>query len=448
MGILSYRSLHQGFYRLKDLMQGTGVYRWLKILRSEQMLAPGHLREIGNDRLRLMLRQARTNSPYYRKLFNDRGIVIDDNFDISDLENLPLLKREDLQEHYEEILCQNHGRVFANSSGGSTGTPVNFYQDDSYKSFSQAANLLFLDWMGIRSGDRSSAIWGADRDFKDLSLRDRLYIKFDRVRALNAFSMSESRIKEFLGEMNKFKPRLVFGYASALYLVAKLINETEPIKFQPRAVRSSAEVLYDFQRLEIEKAFKARVYDFYGSREVNNLAGECSAHQGMHVLSSGRILEIVDGNGRPVPDGEIGQVAVTDLTNFAFPFVRYLNGDMAIKTSKCCACGRVYPLLERIEGRVSDLIVIDGQYIHGEFFTHLLYSRPDIAKFQLIQEEPKRLKLVVVGRTENPRLDGVVEAIRAKVGEEVIIETEVADRIRSTPSGKHRFTISMVQSGK
>jgi phenylacetate-CoA ligase len=447
MGILSYRSLHEGFYRLKDLVQGTGVYRWLATLRAEQMMAPERLREIVSDRLRSVLEHAIAHSAYYRNLFADSGIVIDDDFDISDLESLPLLKREDLQEHYEEIVCENHGRVFPNSSGGSTGNPVNFYQDDPYKSFSQAANLLFLDWMGIRSGDRSSAIWGADRDFQDLSLRDRFFIRFDRVRALNAFSLSESRIRKFVREMNHFKPRLVFGYASALHLVARLINETEQIEFQPRAVRSSAEMLYDFQRVEIEKAFKCKVYDFYGSREVNNLAGECAAHEGLHVVSSGRILETVDDYGRPVADGKIGQVAVTDLTNFAFPFIRYLNGDMAVKSSGTCSCGRGYPLLEKIEGRVSDMIVVDGQYIHGEFFTHLFYSRPDIAQFQLIQEEPRRLRLLVVGRGEDPRVEDIIAAIRAKVGEGVTIETEIVDRISPTASGKHRFTISRIGNG-
>lgn len=440
-----YNYLHHSVYRIKDLIKGTGVYEWLDTLMLEQTLRPADMEEIQSRRLRDVIVHARDHSPYYRKLFEERGIKIDDDFNISQLKDLTLLSREDLQNHYKNILCNDAGEVYPNSSGGSTGNPVNFYQDESYKSFSQAANLLFLNWMGIRSGDRSAAIWGADRDFRDLSLRDKFWVKFDRGKSLNAFSMSDEQIKIFLGEMNRFKPRLIYGYASALNLVAKFINNTEPLKFVPVAVRSSAEMLYDFQRREIERAFGTKVFDFYGSREINNLSGECSAHEGMHILSSGRIVEIVDDEGRSVADGIGGQIAVTDLTNFAFPFVRYLNGDMAVKSTSRCSCGREYPLIEKIQGRTSDVIVLDGQFIHGEFFTHLFYNRPEIIQFQLIQEDPRKLKLIVVSREENPNLDDVIAGIRKKVGAELYIEIEFTDHIPPTASGKHRFTISRLK---
>ncbi len=440
-----YNYLHHGVYRIKDLIKGTGVYKWLDTLMLEQMLHPPEMEEIQSRRLRDIIVHARHHSPYYRKLFEEHGIKIDDDFNISQLKDLPLLRREDLQNNYKNILCDDAGEIYPNSSGGSTGNPVNFYQDESYKSFSQAANLLFLNWMGIRSGDKSAAIWGADRDFKDLSLRGRFWIKFDRGKALNAFSMSDEQIKIFLGEMNRFRPKLIYGYASALYLVAKFINNTEPLKFVPVAVRSSAEMLHDFQRREIEKALGTRVFNFYGSREINNLSGECSVHEGMHILASGRIVEIVDDKGRPVADGIGGQIAVTDLTNFAFPFVRYLNGDMAVKSTSRCSCGRGYPLIEKIQGRTSDVIVVDGQFIHGEFFTHLFYNRPEVIQFQLIQEDPKRLRLLIVTREENPNLDDIISSIRKKVGGEVRIEMEFTDHISPTASGKHRFTISTLK---
>lgn len=446
MATTFYNYLHHGVYRLKDLIKRTGAYKWLDTLMLEQCLPPEEMATIQSRRLRNIIVHARDHSPYYRRLFKEGGIRIGDDFDLSQLKDLPLLRREDLQSNYKNILCDDAGEVYPNSSGGSTGNPVNFYQDESYKSFSQAANLLFVKWMGIRSGDKSAAIWGADRDFKDLSLRDRLWIRFDRGKALNAFSMSDEKIKIFLGEMNRFRPKLIYGYASALYLVAKFINSTEPLTFVPLAVRSSAETLYDFQRREIERAFGTKVFNFYGSREINNLTGECSTHEGMHILSSGRIVEIVDDAGRPVADGIEGQIAVTDLTNFAFPFVRYLNGDMAVKSIKPCSCGRGYPLIEKIQGRTSDVIVVDGEFIHGEFFTHLFYNRPEVIQFQLIQEDPKRLRLLVVSREENPNLNDIIAGIRKKVGSEVTIEMEFTDHIPPTASGKHRFTISRLEN--
>jgi phenylacetate-CoA ligase len=342
----------------------------------------------------------------------------------------------------KNLICDDAQNPIPNSSGGSTGNPVNFYQDERYINYARAANLLFTEWMGIRSGDKTAVFWGADRDFKEQSARVKTWARFDRVVALNSFAMSQSEILKFLERLNKLKPRYIQGYAGSLYLVAKIVNESYPLTFTPAAIRSAAEMLYDFQRQEIEKAFNSRVFNFYGSREVNNLATECSAHEGLHIFSSGRVVEIVDDNGKPVPDGIAGQIAVTDLTNFAFPFIRYLNGDIAVKSPKPCSCGRGYPLLEKIQGRTSDMIVIDGQYIHGEYFTHLFYKKPDIRQFQVIQEKDGTLRILVVSYNPEAGISDIVTKIREKVGSNVRISVEYVDRIAPTDSGKYRFTIS------
>ncbi len=440
-----YNRLHHLVFRLKDLRDRSGIYSRLAQLKKEQYLPPQRLAALQNERLRSLLTQARSHSRYYRQRFAADNIEIDAHFDISRLPHLPLLRREDLQDNLEDILCDNARSPWLNSSGGSTGHPVNFYHDETYRVNGEAGQLLFLNWMGVCPGDRTAVFWGADREFKDLSRYDRWMMRINRVKQLNSFAMSDPLIEQFLEEINRYRPRYVYGYASSLYLVARFINRTAPIAFQPVAVRSSAEMLFDFQRREIERAFKAPVFDFYGSREVNNIAAECSAHRGLHVFASSRIVEVVDDDGGPVPDGELGQVAVTDLVNHAFPFIRYLTGDMAVASSAICACGRGYPLLQKIEGRSSDMIVIDGQYIHGEFFTHLFYGRPEITRFQLIQEKEDHLRLRVVSRDDRPQMEEVLAAIRTKVGRQVTISIEVVESIPTAPSGKHRFTISKLK---
>ena len=302
--------------------------------------------------------------------------------------------------------------------------------------------------MSIRPGYKTAVFWGADREFKDLSRYDRLMLKVNRVKQLNSFSMTETLIEQFLNEINRFRPKYIYGYASSLNLVARYINQTRPLKFKPRAVRSSAEMLFDFQRQEIERAFQTKVFEFYGSREVNNIAAECPAHEGLHLVASSRIVEIVDEDGQPVPDGSLGNIAVTDQTNYAFPFIRYLNGDMAVKKASACSCGRGYPILEKIQGRTSDMIVVNGQFIHGEFFTHLFYGKPEFTQFQLVQQDERTLTLRVVSKEKEPNLDSVVLAIRRKVGGGVKIDVEVTDFIPPMPSGKYRFTISRLETPK
>jgi phenylacetate-CoA ligase len=256
--------------------------------------------------------------------------------------------------------------------------------------------------------------------------------------------MSDELIREFLRDLNRFRPRYINGYASSLYLIARTISESSPIEFRPAAVRSSAETLYGFQRREIEAAFGAKVYDFYGSREVNNLAVECPAHDGLHVFASGRIVEIVDERGIPVDDGELGQVAVTDLTNFSFPFIRYLNGDLAIRRDRPCSCDRGYPMIEKVCGRTTDMITINDQYIHGEFFTHLFYRKPDIRQFQVIQQDASTLRIRIVAGDGGADIADVLAKIREKVGAGVVIKVEFTNNIETTGTGKYRFTISRI----
>ena len=438
-----YSSLFGYALRLNNFLKGKSVYKLYNDLLKEQYLPKYKIEAFQLVRLNKLLAHAYEKSPYYKNLFQENNIAAVGKIDFDNLQNIPLLKREDLQNHLDEIKCPGLN-LYKDSSGGSTGNPVNFYHDDNYILWSEVHNLLFLSWMGIKPGDKTAIFWGAARDLKDLSFGDKFYNNIYRIKQLNSFSMSDKNIMEFIDKLNSFKPEYIYGYVSSLFLASEFIINNNLSINKPRALRSSAEMLYDYQRTTIEKAFNTKVYNFYGSREVNNIASECSEHNGLHVFASGRIVEIVDDQGVAVPDGEIGMVAVTDLTNYAFPFIRYLNGDIASykKSNDSCSCGRDYPILEKIIGRSSDIIVINGHYIHGEYFTHLFYNHPDIIQFQLIQEEDGSLSLLYISEREKLNIDDIVDKIKNKVGGNITLNLKRVDRIEPTASGKHRFTIS------
>jgi len=431
----------------KDFIDGTGIYSRYEKLKREQYLTKQELRTLQNCRLRRLLYKAQKHSPYYRDKFQKSGIIIDENTSVSHLSKIPVLTRQDLQNHLSSILCDDSSDYYKNSTGGSTGNPVIFYQDRGYELFAKACKLLFYDWMGIKSGCGKAYLWGVDRDISCSTRYEKMMMMIDRAFYLNSFSMSDEKISNFVDTLNKSRPQYIQGYASSLYLVAKHINQTKPLKFKPIAIRSAAEMLYDFQRDEIEKAFAVPVYNFYGSREIGFLASECSAHEGLHVLESGRIIEIVDEKGQPLPDGKPGYLAITDLFNMAFPFIRYINGDIATYKDQPCSCGRGYKLLENILGRSSDIIRINEQYIHGEFFTHLFYGHPDIKQFQLIQETQTHLRLLIVSNRESIDTDYFRDKIIERVGGNIKLDINITDNIPVLPTGKYRFTVSKLTDG-
>ena len=139
---------------------------------------------------------------------------------------------------------------------------------------------------------------------------------------LPAWELSERTASQFWKQLADFKPRLLLGYAGALYEWARLLgNDREPIPGL-RAIVVSAETLYDEWRSVIESCFKVPVYNRYGGRDIHFVAQECPARKGLHINSENVLVEIVK-DGRPVPPGELGEIVVTRLDNFAMPFIRY-----------------------------------------------------------------------------------------------------------------------------
>jgi phenylacetate-CoA ligase len=281
-----------------------------------------------------------------------------------------------------------------------------------------------------------------------MDIKQKAWYWLARTRVLNSFTMSHERMDSFARMLKKWKPDFIMGYASSLYLFSQFLKNctAKPnLKLHPLVVRSSAEVLHDFQRESVEEIFGAPLCNFYGSRESSCLASECPEHKGLHVVSTTHIIEIVDEHGRQLPPGETGLVAVTDLVNKAMPFIRYLNGDVASFSREKCTCGRSFPLLTNIRGRISDFIRgKQGKFIHGEFFTHLFYGRNDVKEFQVIQQKDGSLEISVVPAipAQNLVFLDVEQKIREVMSDGSPIRFFIKNQIPSSPSGKHRFTIS------
>jgi phenylacetate-CoA ligase len=255
-------------------------------------------------------------------------------------------------------------------------------------------------------------------------------------------------MEQFAKMLVAWKPRHVIGYASALEVFAKFLIERQESRIRPVAIKTTADVLGEEQRAIIERAFGCPVYNFYGSREINNLAVECPARSGLHVNALRRYIEIVDDDGNAVPPGVPGRILLTDLTNYFMPFLRYEIEDIGSWTGTPCRCGRPFPLLAKIWGRSSDFIVTpEGKLIHGEFFTHLFYAMPEVASFQVNQKDLFNIRIELVlrpGVTDYPATQ-FRERLRKIFSSAVMLDVEVVPKINRLPSGKHRFTVSSVK---
>lgn len=340
--------------------------------------------------------------------------------------------------------------VYENYSGGSTGVPIRFWQDQRYRIDLGAATQRANRLAGLFTGARVAKLWGAPQDRRKIEGplgRARLWLLNQRY--FDTFDMGPERMAAYHADLEAFQPDFIQAYASSALLMARFLRGRGLRPTYPRrAMISSAEKLTQAMRSEIEAVFPAPVFDRYGSREVSGIAAECDAHQGLHIAMSSYIVEVVDPRTLvPVPDGQPGEIVITVLNNYAMPFLRYRIGDLGILDRSTCPCGRPTDRLRELVGRTSDnFLMADGRIVHGEYFTHIFYGREGIEQFQFEQHTPDEYTLRIVPTARyRPGTSGEIESeVRQIIGPAARLQLELREAIPRTASGKYRFTLSHV----
>ena len=363
------------------------------------------------------------------------------------LANWPVMTRADLQREPSAFLDPQAGPTVADATGGSTGTPMSF-QVDRPTQIAREASLMWADGLGGWDlGQRIAMLWGADRDVQlaHRSWRGGLRLLIENRRWYNAFDMGPERMAEYHRCMTAFQPHLLVAYAGSLDVFARWLDSTGQRPTYPLgALVSSAEMLAPEVRQRVERVFGRPVFDRYGNRETGAIAAECVAHQGLHINEADFLVEVLS----PDPYRQPGPLVVTYFPNRAHPFIRYDTGDVGVLLPPGhCACGRFTTRLARIVGRQSDTIrTPGGRWIHGEYFTHLLYGTDAVRAFQFVQERPDRycLRLQAAASDCCAREADWLARIRAEVGEGAAVRIEYVDHIPVTASGKRKFVISLV----
>jgi len=406
-----------------------------------------------SDYLKVLLLHASRCIPYYRKVLRDVGVVVEGRLDRSRFEQIPVMTKETMAQHWDELVSEDYRtrKWYFNASGGSTGEPLRLIQDDQYARWGNAASYYwYKDILGIdEPAEKKVIVWGSERDLLEgrSGFKSRIANWLNNTVFLNAFSMTEDDMRRFVQTINTTRPGLVRGYAGSLYELCRFAGRNNLKMHSPKAVVSSAELLTSEMRTTIEAVFSSKVFNFYGSREANNIAGECRSGL-MHIFSFHNFVEVLNGQGQPAQDGEEGRVVVTNLHNLSMPLIRYQIGDTAVFASHPCSCGSALPVLERLSGRITDSFAkADGTVVHGEFFTHLFYFKDWVRAFQVIQETYKSIRIVVhprgvINEVEKGEID---RDIRIVMGEDTRIEWEFRYGVADTQSGKHVYTKSLVR---
>lgn len=419
----------------------------------KSIVSKNHLEKFHQKYMKKILLHLYKNVPYYLPFLEEEKIVYNnDKIDLSKFNQLPILTKEIMRKNHEELISTDYRtrKWYYNSSGGSTGEPIRFIQDNIYSKWENARNYYyFKDILNVDIGRiKKIVLWGSERDLLkgSVGIKAKISNWLTNTMFLNSFKMTGNDIDEYINIINAYEPELIRGYAGSLYELCNYLEKKIKEVHTPRILLAQAETVTDEMKEKIERVFKTKLYNFYGSREVAGIAGECKEGL-MHIFSFHNYVEILDDNNQPVKDGEEGRVIVTNLHNYSMPFIRYDIGDRAILGPEKCKCGNILPTLKKVTGRVTDHFVSEnGSIISGSALT-LTFNLMDWVKaFQIIQEDYKKIKILIV--TENDKNDLMMAEVEKKIkfllGKDCEINWEFVQHIPKTKSGKYLYIKSLI----
>ena len=390
--------------------------------------------------LEKLLRHAYQTTPYYHELFKDES---------PDISQIPTLEKSNIREQLEDLCSeavpQKH-RI-KNATGGSTGTPLTFYQDRNYWNQRNLSVYYFDRWAGWDLGESQLIIWGALSDVEGNGDWKHQLNNFWRNHYwLNGFHLTDATMRTAFQRMNRCHPQTILAYPSSLYQFATYLLDNGLVPtWNLKGIITSAEVLHSHYRSLAETVFDTKVYNRYGGREVGLIAMECKAGH-MHINCRDLYLEIDSPNPYTIP----GDILITQLNNYAMPFIRYRIGDIGRLSDEVCLCGNQLPILAELLGRsTATFRTRTGTLIHAGYFTQQFYNVIGVDQFQLIQESLKYCVLKVVINTQWTEATHryMVRKIQEALGADVIVTVKFEKEIPLPTSGKREFTISNLPCG-
>lgn len=270
---------------------------------------------------------------------------------------------------------------------------------------------------------------------------------------MSSHQMTEETLPAYIQEIRRFKPGFIQAYPSTATMLARYMVEhgIEPFP-TVKAILCGSENLYPWQRDLLTRAFECRVFSWYGNSEQTVLAGECEESTLYHIFPEYGIVELIGRDGQPVEEpGVMGEVVATNLTNYVCPLIRYRTMDLATAAEGTCTCGRQYPLLERVEGRLQEFIVTKNRRLismtsvntHSDVFDNVM-------QFQFYQERAGEVLLRIVRKPgyNDQDTEYILRELEKKFEGDVDVTISFVTEIPRTRRGKYQFLVQELPPGE
>jgi phenylacetate-CoA ligase len=416
--------------------------------------SPAWLERAQRRRLRGMVVYAHQHVPYYRETLGRLGLTPADFATAGDLARLPLIEREQLQRDPEYFLSTERPieEYVKLATDGTTGVPVTVYHDPFAlfrgATFSERREAILFKLARRRFRLRRVSVTSPQGTVARTSraFRRRSLVPA-RLRYSDLWLSMEDAPARNIERISEFRADVLRCYGSVVQsLFLEAHRSGRPFR-APKVVIYGADAVPEPVRRLIADDFGVHLLSEYGAGEAHQIALECEEHSGLHLNSDFCPVRIVDPDGRHLPDGEFGEVVVSNLVNRATVLLNYRLGDRAAKLPERCPCGRSLPLLSYPAGRTDDWVeTAAGERVHAQAVRGLLLADDRwVLAFQVEQLLPSRFAVsaVVAEGTDRDALRSRIEERFAnRFGEGTITEVRFVESLERTPGGKVRVVKS------
>ena len=446
---------HRIYWPLVQKLKREYAAHALKELSESQWKSQDELLSKQWQLVRRTVNKSAREVPYYQESFLRIGWDFKNkDFSYEDFLNIPKVGKEQVRDYLSEFLNPDYkGRNKKGSTSGSTGESLTLYYSIEHGSYSEAARWRAKAWWGIKPGSPHIAVWGRPyTGYKDrLSQQVKSYLM--NYLLFSAFDIRKDSIKKVWKKIYRFKPHIIYGYPSAIFLLAEYLGENNipADNLGIKVVMITAESCSLEQRSAIERVFGCKTANEYGCSETGGFVYECPQGN-WHISTELTFIEFLDKKGNSIRPGETGEIYLTDLRNDCMPLIRYRVGDMGGPVSGICPCGRSLPLMNVSVAKESDFIrFADGKILSSEIFDYInlavMKTYPhSILKFRVTQKTEDLFEIEVVpGSGPVDRAEQLFEQLMKKqLGRNIKIHFKMVSSIEREPSGKLRYFISEI----
>lgn len=418
----------------------------LREAESRTFWSEDQMRDYRNRRLHAFVQHCVNTVPFYRERFREWGIRPDDIQTLEDMQHLPVLTKEEVQQHYPRLLSegvQGNKQLIVHTSG-TTGGGLRFATTLATIQEQWAVWWRYRRWHGLDMG-----VWCGYFGGRSVVPLGQISPPFWRYNIpgkqilFSAYHMNRANLEAYAKELRTRRPPWLHGYPSLLALLAAYILEAGfDLKYHVRWITIGAENLMPQQTALIERAFGVRPIQHYGLAEGAANISECP-NGTLHVDEDFAAVEFI-------PNGDSFRVIGTNFTNLATPLLRYDTQDqVTISSEVLCTCGRPGRIVSRIDGRQEDYVILKNGARLGRM-DHIFKDLVNIREAQIYQMQPGELIIRIVRGKQYSDDDEamLLREVHKRVGNQADIVIEYVEALERSRAGKLRFVVSDVVEGQ